>query len=89
MDVNWTRAAWPIVAGLTLAILAGGAMTSVVAENTRTNHKQDTAIEGIVEIQRQQAATNGKLEARTESTGKAVEQILKLLLEEARENGRR
>ena len=85
---EWFRF-WPLVAALILATLTGGALSSVVAENTRTNHKQDRAIEGIIDLQRQQAQTNGRLEAQTASTDKAVQQILKLLLEEKLRNGRR
>lgn len=87
--MNGFKLSWRAAIGIVTLILAAGAMTSVVAENTRTNHKQDTAIEGVIDLQRKQAETNGRLEAQTASTDKAVQQILKLLLEEARLKGRR
>ncbi len=76
---------WPIAAAIAATLIGFGTLTSVVAENTKTNDKQDMAIQGIVDmssrLQREQARTNGALEAQVQTTQRDVEQILEILLE--------
>ena len=78
---------WPIAASVVAVLVGFGTLTSVVAENKKTNDKQDVAIEKITDLQREQARTNGRIESQVEDTKGDVEQILKILLENNRRRG--
>ena len=73
---------WPIAAAGVATLLAFGTLTNVVAENTKVNDKQDEALQRIVEIQHRQAVANGKIETKTESIDRQVQQILRIIIEE-------
>ena len=73
---------WPIAAAGVTALIALGTLTSVVAENSKVNDKQDEAIRGITNLQREQARTNGRIEARTQSIDRQVQQILSIIIKE-------
>lgn len=73
---------WPIAAAGVVALVAFGTLTNVVAENSKVNDKQDEAIQGIRELQRRQAETNGRIEAQTENIDRQVQQILNIIIKE-------
>lgn len=84
MKLDKVMKCWPIAAAIAVTLIGFGTLTSVVAENTKTNEKQDDALQRIVEMQRDQAWTNGVVKAQVEATQRDVEQILKILLTGAR-----
>lgn len=68
---------WPVA----VAVLALGSLTAAVAGNTTTNNKQDSAIQRIIESQKEQAETNGQLKADSKNTKEDINRILRILLD--------